>query len=122
MENLAWSNPKRVRRSINVGDRHLGYVTLVSYPNRDVTALSEGSPYREIVVSDPRERHVALLQRFKEHWLVQCGEQYDTTERGGILNETQALRLALFTLEQTWTGELLVKAVASELDRILGQI
>jgi hypothetical protein len=120
MSDLAWSNPKRVRRSINVQDRHLGYVTLVSYPNRDITVMSEGSPYWEIVISDAQERHVALLQRFKEHWLVQCGENYGTTGRGGILSEAQALQLAQFTLERLDVGDRLVEAVRIKVDSILG--
>ena len=33
-----------------------------------------------MVISDEREGHVALLQRFKAHWLVQCGKDYGTTE------------------------------------------
>ena len=92
MTNLGWSEPKRIRRSINVQDRHLGYVTLIAYPNRDVTAFAEGSPYREMMIADPREGHVALLQRFKEHWLIQCGNNYGTTNYGGILTEAQALQ------------------------------
>ena len=63
-----WSEPKWVRVSMRRDGNHLGSVTTVSYPNRDLTAFPEGSPYFEIVVADLGERHVALLQRFKEHW------------------------------------------------------
>lgn len=81
MSDSGWNTPKRIRRSIHSHGRHLGYVTLVAYPGRDITTDTEGSPYREVVISDEREGHVALLQRFKAHWLVQCGRDYGTTER-----------------------------------------
>jgi len=119
MSDLCWSHPQRTRRSVNVHDRHLGYLTLVSYPNRDITAHSDGSPFRELVIADAKERHVALLQRFKEHWLVQCGEHYGTIETGGILNQSQALELALFTLQEPYIGDLLVEAVTKKVDAML---
>ena len=60
-----WSEPKWVRASVRRDGNHLGSVTTVSYPNRDLTAFPEGIPYFEIVIADLGERHVALLQRFK---------------------------------------------------------
>ena len=63
MGTLAWSDPIRARRSVHRQDGgHLGYITTIDYPNRDITALTEGSPYREIVISDPRKRRIALLR------------------------------------------------------------
>jgi hypothetical protein len=94
VSNLGWNEQKRVRRSVQHRARHLGYVTTVAYPNRDLTALTEGSPYSEVVVADPHEGHVALLQRYKAHWLIQCGDHYDITARGGELTDGQILRLA----------------------------
>lgn len=116
MTGLGWHEPKRIRRSVHLNDRHLGYVTLVAYPNRDVTAFTEGSPYREAVISDEKEGHVALLQRFKAHWLVQCGEHYGTTERVCDMTEPLAMELATFALQSDARGELLVELLQRALD------
>ena len=120
MATLGWSEPKRSRRSVHFQDRHLGYVTLIAYPNRDLTAFSEGSPYREIVIADAREGHVALLQRYKEHWLIQCGECYGTTDRSEPLSEDAAMVLAAFALRQFETGEFLVAAIKTFVERVMG--
>jgi hypothetical protein len=93
-----WSEPKWVRASVRHDGNHLGSVTTVGYPNRDLTAFPEGSPYFEIVVADLTERHVALLQRFKQHWLIHCGDTYATTRVGGELNDNQIAALAVFGL------------------------
>ena len=111
-----WNEPKRIRRSIHVRERHLGYVTLVAYPNRDVTAFTEGSPYREVVIADEHEGHVALLQRFKEHWLVHCGTSYDTTERVVEMTEVLAIHLATFALQRGERGEPLVEVLKQAMD------
>jgi hypothetical protein len=111
-----WNEPKRVRRSVHAGLHHLGYVTLVAYPNRDVTAFTEGSPYREVVISDEREGHVALLQRFKAHWLVQCGRNYGTTGKVIDMTEPLAIQLALFALHSGQHGEPLVELIAKAMD------
>lgn len=118
MGTLGWSEPTRFRRSVHRAERHLGYVTTVAYPNRDITALSEGSPFSEIVIADPRERHVVLLQRYEAHWLVQCGNSYDTTERGGELNDDQSMGLALFALERNTTGAALAAEMVAEIERL----
>src|SRR5262249_34637889 len=78
-----WSEPKRVRASVRDNDDHIGYVTTVSSPNRDLTAFPEGSPYFEVVVSDLRDHHIALLQRFKQYWLTHCGSIYRTADATG---------------------------------------
>ena len=99
-------------------ERHLGYVTLVAYPNRDITALTEGSPYHEVVISDEREGHVALLQRFKAHWLVQCGTAYCTTKDVIEMTEKVAMALAIFALRRNETGEPLAEAIADAMDAL----
>jgi hypothetical protein len=91
---LGWNEQKRVRRSVQHRATHLGYVTTVAYPDRDLAALTEGSPYSEVVIADPHEAHVSLLQRYKAHWLIQCGDHYDITARGGELTDDQVMRLA----------------------------
>jgi len=98
---------------------HLGYVTTVDYPTRDITALNEGSPYREIVVSDSRERHIALLQRYKKHWLVQCGRWYETADRGGDLDADQAIKLAAWVLEQHAGGRVTAIEIAALIEEML---
>ena len=119
MATHGWSEPKRVRRSVHANDRHLGYVTMISYPNRDLTAFSEGSPHREIVIADEREGHVALLQRFKEHWLIQCGKCYGTTDRSEPIGEAQAMELASFTLRQFESGEFLVAVIKQQMEKLM---
>ncbi|MCI0701474.1 MAG: hypothetical protein L0241_10370 [Planctomycetia bacterium] len=93
-----WSEPIRTRSSVRQNANHLGYLTTVSYPHRDLTAFPEGSPYSEVVVSDLNEKHVALFQRFKQHWLIHCGNYYRTTESAGELRNEQVLELAVFAL------------------------
>ncbi|MFO0804344.1 MAG: hypothetical protein U0791_14620 [Gemmataceae bacterium] len=112
------NEPKRIRRSIHANGRHLGYVTLVAYPGRDITAFTEGSPYREAVISDEREGHVALLQRFKAHWLVQCGREYGTTSRPIDMTEPLAIALATLALQSGERGEPLVTRLVCALDDI----
>jgi hypothetical protein len=91
-------DPIRVRRAVRHRGHHIGYVTEVSYPDRDLTAFSEGSPYREVAIAGLGEQHVALLQRYKEHWLIQCGACYATTDRSGELSSDAIMRLARFAL------------------------
>ncbi len=91
-------DPKRTRTAVRDKSDHIGYLTTISYPDRDLTAFSEGSPYFEVVVSDLGEKHVALLQRFKEHWLIHCGGSYDTTAAGGALTDKHLTVLAVFAL------------------------
>ena len=117
---MGWSEPKRTRTAVRYKSDHVGYVTTVGYPGRDLTAFSEGSPYSEVVISDLNDRHVALLQRYKEHWLVQCGAHYRTTDRPGELSDRQVMRLAVFALLQA--GEpagALVDALKARLDGML---
>jgi hypothetical protein len=99
--------------------RQIGYVTTIAYPNRDITALTAGSPFSEIVIADLRERHVSLLQRYKEHWLIQCGESYGTTDRGGELSKEKARFLAAFALLQSETGPALVERVKQGMEELL---
>ena len=115
-----WSEPKRTRRSVRDETTHFGYVTTVGYPNRDLTAFPEGSPYSEVVVSDLRDRHLALLQRFKQHWLIHCGDTYETADACGELTDEQIAGLALFALAHaTDTAEVLAAALKAEVERML---
>lgn len=91
--------PKRVRVAVRHGRAHVGYVTTTSYPDRDTAAFAEGSPYFEVAVCDLGEKHVALFQRYREHWLIHCGPAYDTTDTSGDLSARQITALALFALE-----------------------
>jgi len=116
MNEAGWNEPKRVRRSIHERGRHLGYVTLVAYPGRDITIHTEGSPYREVVISDDREGHVALLQRFKAHWLVQCGRDYGTSSQVVEMTELLAIRVATFALQLRVPGPELVEHLIEKLD------
>ncbi len=50
-------------------------------------------PYFEFAVSDLNEKHVALFQRFKQHWLIHCGSRHDTTA-AGKLTAKQIVQLA----------------------------
>jgi hypothetical protein len=73
-----------------------------------------------VVVGDAAEGHVALLQRFKQHWLVRCGPSYGTTRRAGDLSEAQAERIARFVLARHGTpGDALVEHLVEQLDRML---
>ena len=109
------AEPKRVRVSVHDGNRHLGYVTVVNYPGRDLTAFAEGSPYHELVITGPDGRHVALLQRFKEHWLIQCGPHYDTADGAADVDDARAVRLARFALSQPAAGGDLAHLLAGKL-------
>ncbi len=113
-------DPKRVRRSVLDAGVHVGYVTVVSYPDRDLLPFAAGSPYSEVVVSDLAERHVVLLQRFKEHWLVHCGTRYGTTDRSGELTDAQVVRFAAFALSHRGRpGAGLVEALKARVERLL---
>jgi hypothetical protein len=117
---MSWNDPRRVRRSVHLDNTHLGYVTTIAYPGRDITALTEGLPYSEVVIADPGERHVALLQRFKEHWLVQSGASYGTADAAGELGDAQAMQLALFALTQRGTTRpVLVALLVEQLESML---
>ena len=64
---------------------------------------------------------MALLQRYKEHWLIQCGRQYSTTSHSGELGEEQVLELARFALTQADQPEpILVGRLKSRIDGMLG--
>ena len=95
---MGLGDPKRARSSVRHCGRHIGYVSVATYPDRDLICFSAGSPYSEVVVSDLTEMHVALFQEFKKHWLVHCGPTYDTTNASGRLNGTQVMALAVFAL------------------------
>jgi hypothetical protein len=116
-----WGEPKRVRTSVLHAGRHVGYVTTVGYPDRDLTAFPEGTPYSEVVVADLSDRHVALLQRFRQHWLVHCGDQYTTTSAAGELKAEQIAKLAVFALVHAGEGGAVLAAVLKgEVERMLG--
>jgi len=116
-----WSDPKRTRVSVRHKDRHVGYLTTVGYPNRDLAAFPEGTPYTEFVVSDLTDRHVALFQRFKQHWLVHCGGEYATTAVGGELTTDQITKLAVFSLEHANTAsDILVAVLKVGVEKMLG--
>ena len=115
-----WSEPKWIRVSVRHKGNHLGSVTTVSYPNRDLTAFPEGSPYLEIVVANLAERHVALLQRFKQHWLIHCGAAYVTTRVAGELTDNQVAFLAIYALShQTDPHLLLAAALEAHIEAML---
>lgn len=112
------TDPVRVRRAVYRGRTHLGYVTTFHYPDRDLDLLPEGTPGGEVVIADQGEGHLALLQRFKRHWLVRCGSVYETTRRAGDLTTAKVERLARFALSEPG-GKGLAGAIAAELDRLL---
>lgn len=86
-----------------------------------MTAFPEGSPYSEVVVSDLAGEHVALLQRFKQHWLVHCADCYATVETGGVLTAAQVQSLARFAIAHADDGnDLLAKALKREVEKMLG--
>jgi hypothetical protein len=117
---MAWGDPKRVRVAVRHGGMHLGYVTTTTYPDRDITAFTEGSPYSEVAVSDLAEEHVALLQRFKHHWLIHCGTSYATTEIGGALTDAQIAELAAYALRnKDHAGAALAAALRALAERML---
>jgi hypothetical protein len=116
---MGWIDPRRVRRTVYDGATHLGFVTTVRYPGRDLEFFPAGTPYGEVVVADPDEQHIALLQRFKQHWLIRCGPAYGTTDRGGDLTDEQAEQLARFAFSQTGSPAALADALAIHLDRLL---
>jgi hypothetical protein len=98
---MSRGEPIRVRRAVLHRGQHIGYVTEVSYPHRDLTAFSQGTPYREVVIAGLGEQHVALIQRYKEHWLIQCGACYVTTDGSGELSSAAVMRLARIVLAHT---------------------
>jgi hypothetical protein len=96
---MARGDPVRVRAAV-LDDRgaHAGYVTTVGYPDRDISAVAEGTPFFEIAVADLSEAHVALVQRFRRHWLVRCGPAYEPTDTGGELTAAQVRDVAALAL------------------------
>ena len=95
---MARGDPVRVRVAVHDGGTHVGYLTTVGYPDRDISAFSGGVPRFDFVVSDLHDEHVALLQRYRQHWLIYCGKQYDTTDVGGDLNTEHMLELTQLAL------------------------
>ena len=117
---MGLGDPKRARTAVRHNGNHIGYLTTVGYPDRDLTMFPEGSPYSEVVVSDLKDRHVALLQRFKAHWLVHCGSTYDTTDAAGELTPAQVAALAVFALEHRGHAEpVLVEALKAHVEAML---
>jgi hypothetical protein len=118
---MSVGDPKRVRSSVRHRGRHIGYVTVATYPDRDLICFSAGSPYSEVVVSDLTEKHVALFQEFKEHWLVHCGPTYDTTNASGRLTGAQVMALAAFALlHRDQPAPVLVEALKTHVEVMLG--
>jgi hypothetical protein len=118
---MSRGDPKRTRTSVVDGGRHVGYATVVEYPDRDLSAFPEGMPYYELAVSDLAERHVALLQRFKQHWLIHCGSDYDTADASGALTAKQVGRLAALALRLAAdTAEVRLAALKREVEKMLG--
>lgn len=110
----------RVRRAVLHRADHVGYVTVTTYPGRDLTAFTEGSPYSEVVVADLKERHVALFQRYKEHWLIHCGTDYVTTAAAGELAEPHVSELAVFALRhRDFPPAVLVAVLKAHVERLL---
>ena len=117
---MGLGDPKRARSSVRHRGRHIGYVSVATYPDRDLICFSAGSPYSEVVVSDLTEKHVTLFQEFKEHWLVHCGPTYDTTNASGRLNGTQVMALAVFALRhKDDPPPALVDALKAHVERLL---
>ncbi len=117
---MARGDLKRVRVAVRHKGKPIGYLTTTSYPDRDISMFTEGSPYFEVVVANLDEEHVALFQRFKEHWLVHCGTAYTTTEKAGALNEKQILKLAVFALLLRDRAERVrVAALKEQVERML---
>jgi hypothetical protein len=117
---MALGDPKRVRTAVRDRGEHVGYVTIVSYPDRDLTFFPEGTPYAEVVVSDLADRHVALFQRFKEHWLVHCGTNYATTDAAGDLTDRAVWSLATFALRhRARPNPVLAGALKKQIERSL---
>lgn len=115
-----WSEPKWVRASVRQAGNHIGSVTTVSYPNRDLTAFPEGSPYFEVVIPDLSERHVALLQHFRQHWLIHCGDTYETTSVSGELSPEEIVELAAFALlHRTDPPPILASALGVQIEGML---
>ncbi|AMV22865.1 hypothetical protein VT84_00535 [Gemmata sp. SH-PL17] len=118
---MAWGDPVRVRTAVHDRGTHVGYLTTVGYPDRDITAFSGGTPYFEIAVSDLQEKHITLLQRFRQHWLVHCGTSYDTADVAGELKARDTIKLAVFALRyRDQEPRVLVAALKSHIERILG--
>lgn len=92
-------DPVRVRSAVFVRGAHAGYATAVEYPDRDISAFPAGLPLSELAVADLSEAHVALLERFKAHWLVRCGEAYCTAEVAGVPTAAQRAELAALALD-----------------------
>ena len=116
-----WSDPKRNRTAVRRNGVPLGYITITSYPNRDLTAFPEGSPYFEVAVANVGERHVALFQRFKRHWLIHCGSRYEAVDVRIGLAADQIEALALFALEHESDGpEWLLASLKSRLLALIG--
>ena len=116
-----WSDPKRTRAALRIRGTHLGYIATVGYPNRDLTAFPEGSPYFEVVVADLGDRHVALFQRYKAHWLIHCGSRYAIADAGIDLTPDQIESLALFALEHQHEGpEWLLASLNSRMLELAG--
>lgn len=117
---MARGDPVRVRVAVHDRGAHIGYLTTVGYPDRDISAFSGGVPYFEIVVSDLREKHIALLQRFRQHWLVHCDTTYDTTDVAGELSAGDVIDLAVFALRyRNQEARVLVAALKARVERIL---
>ncbi len=113
-------DPKRVRWAVRPDGRHIGYVTVTAYPDRDLLLSAAGSPYSEVVVSDLGERHVALFQQFKEHWLIHCGPTYTITAAAGELGAKHVEPLAAFALRHRGdSNPVLAAALKVQLERLL---
>lgn len=118
---MSRGDPKRTRTSVLDGGRHVGYATVVEYPDRDIAAFPEGMPYFELAVADLAEKHVALFQRFKQHWLIHCGGDYATAEVSGPLSAKQVGRLAVLALRLAAdTAEVRIAALRREVEELLG--
>jgi hypothetical protein len=118
---MAWGDPQWVRSSVYYRGAHVGYVTTTSYPDRDLTLFPEGSPYAEVAVSDLNEGHVALFQRFKEHWLIYCGASY-ATAAAGELSAEHVQQLAVSALRyhyQNQPGRVRTAALKVQIERLL---
>ncbi|HEY1186502.1 MAG TPA: hypothetical protein VGE74_02545 [Gemmata sp.] len=117
---MARGDPVRVRVPVHDGGAHVGYLTTVGYPDRDISAFSGGTPRFDIVVSGLREEHLALLQQYRQHWLIYCGTHYDTTDVAGDLNSEHLLDLTILALRSANDSEpVRVAALKAHVEGVL---
>ncbi|AWM40805.1 hypothetical protein GobsT_06470 [Gemmata obscuriglobus] len=93
---MSRSAPIRVRVAVyDDGGTHVGYLSTVGHPDH---GDAPGVPRFDMAVSDLGGQHVALVEQYRQHWLVYCGRRYDTADAGGDLSADHLLALARLAL------------------------